>query len=223
VYGVAPTPLATPLVKFIKSLSDKSYCIIVKVLPCYVFENPDHDFLRINLYIDGEERVVRTVSAQQIAERGGGRPWSVVIHGFVWKEIEVDDDNDTDPQDHDEWEYNLGTIRVCVERMRAEEGEESGEDAGESGSVEDGDMGEDSGVDAGSAASEEDEEDEMEAGGASSEEDEDDVDEEMEGAESEEDKEDEQEVILHKINVEERCLSHYTAYVCSRVLVWQGD
>ena len=210
-FATPSTPLATPLVKFIPSTSGKGYCVIIQVLPGYVFENADHDFLRFTLYIDGEERVVRTVSAQQMAALGGGRPWSVVIHGmgggqdFVWKDIKVKEGEDVEPQDHDEWNYSLGTIHVYVERMREEGRAVFGEDAGSGEGVEDEedeDEGEDGGEDAGEWESEEDENDE-------------DEDEEMEDVESEdEDDENEEEVTLPDVNVEGRCLTHYTAYVC---------
>jgi hypothetical protein len=205
--------LAMPLVKFIPSVSNKAYCVIIKVLPDYVFENPEHDFLRMTLYIDGEERVVRTVSARQMAEIGGERPWVVVIHcqedggNFSWKEITVDEDKEKDPEDHDEWNYNLGTIRVCVERMREERGEMVGEDAGESRGLVDEEEGEQGGEDAVVWESDEDDDDEDEEREdvESDEEEEDDDDDDEEG--------EEEELILHKINVEERCLSHFTAYV----------
>jgi hypothetical protein len=48
-----PVPLAYPLVKFTPSVSNQSYCVIVKVLFDYVFEKLEHDFLRVTLYLDG--------------------------------------------------------------------------------------------------------------------------------------------------------------------------
>lgn len=212
------TPLATPLVKFVKSLSNTQFCIVVKVLPGYAFEDPEHDFLRITVYLDGQKRVVRTVSARQLARLGAGSQWSAAINGvveekyvagekkwmgrdFVWRDIEVDEDEEIEPQDHDEWNYNLGTIRVYIERMRTEEGGAGGEDAGSTEQVEDND-------------------DEVDADDAAGWETVSDDDGETEDAESEESEEDEQDVVLHKINVQERCLSHFTAYVETSLLIY---
>jgi hypothetical protein len=220
----SPTvPLAYPLVKFMRSISNTKYCVIVKVLPGYVFKRPEHDFLRITLYIDGRERAVRTVSAQQIVHNGSDRPYTIAIHGqgqgqhFYWKSIMIEMDGDAEPQPHDEWNYDLGSIQVYIHRMRAEEGEGSGEDTGDSDAVVDEKGEEEVEVDAGDSGcveGEEDEDEEQEV--------EEDGDEEMKDTESEE-SEDEQDVILHKINVEERCLSHFTAYVCSRdiCILWE--
>lgn len=214
--SASPTiPLAYPLVKFMHSISDKNYCVIIKVLPGYVFENPKHDFLRITLYIDGRKRVVRTVSAQQIDHYDLDHPYTIAIHGqgegrnFYWKSIMIGVDDDAEPQPHDEWNYDLGSIQVYIHRMRAEDGEGNGEDAGE----------EEIEVDAGGSGCVEGEEDEDEE-----EEVEEDEDEEMEESESKEreeseeseENEEEQDMILHKIDVRRRCLSHFTAYVCSR-------
>jgi hypothetical protein len=217
--SASPTiPLAYPLVKFIPSVSNKNYSVIVKVLPGYVFENPKHDFLRITLYIDGRKRVVRTVSAQQIDHYGSDRPYTVAIHGqgegrnFYWKSIMIGVDDDAEPQPHDEWNYDLGSIQVYIHRMRAEEGEGNGEDAGDSDAVvEKGE--EEIEVDAGDSGCVEGEEDEDEE-----EEVEEDEDEEMDESESEEseENEEEQDMTLHEIDVRRRCLSHFTAYVCSR-------
>lgn len=48
--------MATLLLTFIPSVSNKRYYIIIKVLPEYVFGNPQHDFLRFILYIEDERR-----------------------------------------------------------------------------------------------------------------------------------------------------------------------
>jgi hypothetical protein len=131
-------PLAYPLAKFIPSVSDKNYRIIVKVLPDYVFEKPEYGFLRITLYFGGQKRVVRTVLAQQIAYNSSGRPYTIAVHGhregrsFYWKSIMIGMDEDAEPQPHDEWNYDLGSIQVYIYYMRAEEGAESGEDSGDS-------------------------------------------------------------------------------------------
>jgi hypothetical protein len=215
----SPTiPPAYPLVKFMPSVSDKNYCVIVKVLPGYVFENPEHDFLRITLYIDGRMRVVRTVSEQQIVRHGSDRPYTIAIYGqgegrnFYWKSIMIGVDDDAEPQPHDEWNYDLGSIQVYIHRMRAEEREGSGEDADDSDAVVEEKGEEEVEVDAGASGRVEGEEDEDE------EEVEEDEDGEMEEAEREEsgENEEEQDMILHKIDVRRRCLSHFTAYVCSR-------
>jgi hypothetical protein len=210
-------PLAYPLVKFIPSVFDKNYCVIVKVLPGYVFENPKHDFLRITLYIDGWKRVVRTVSAQQIDHYGSDRPYTIAIHGqgegrnFYWKSIMIGVDDDAEPQPHDEWNYDLGSIQVYIHRMRAEEGGGSGEGADDSDTVVDEKGEEEVAGGSGCVEGEEDENEEEEV--------EEDEDEEMEDSgseESEENDEEEQDMILNGIDVGRRCLSHFTAYVCSR-------
>jgi hypothetical protein len=254
--SVRYTDLATPLVKFVPSVSNKSYCIIIKVLPEYVFENPKHDFLRFTFYIDDERRVVRTISARQRGEIGGDRPWIVVVDGqgpgenFYWKDIEFRDGDDEDPEDHQDWNYNLGTIRVYVERCREEKGGEVdaedaegmevvGDEEGEEGEEKGGESGVDvrvSGI-VGSKESEdvvvedadreeEEEEEEEEGKGEKGEEKEEEKEEEKKEEKEEEgeeedddnsdndnDNDDRNKLIMHTINVEERCLSHFTAQV----------
>jgi hypothetical protein len=241
--SVRYTDLATPLVKFIPSVSNKSYCIIIKVLPEYVFENPEHDFLRFTFYIDDERRVVRTISARQRGEIGGDRPWIVVVDGqepgenFYWKDIGVRDGDDEDPEDHQDWNYNLGTIRVYVERCREEKGGEVGaEDAGrmevvgdeegeEKGGESGGDVrvsgivgskeGEDVVVEDADREEEEEEEEEKEKG-EKGEKEEEEEEEKEEGEDDDDDdngNNDSNELIMHTINLEERCLSHFTAQV----------
>jgi hypothetical protein len=113
-------PLAYPLAKFIPSVSDKSYRVIVKVLPDYVFEKPECSFLRITLYFDGQKRVVRTVLAQHIAYNSSGRLYTIAVHGhregrsFYWKSIMIGTDKGAEPQPHDELNYDLGSIQVHI-------------------------------------------------------------------------------------------------------------
>jgi hypothetical protein len=217
-FATPTIPLAYPLVKFIPSVSDKNYCVIVRVLPSYVFEKPEHDFLRITLYIDGQKRVVRTVSAHQIAHNGSSRPYTIAIHGhgegrnFYWKSIMINMEDDAEPQPHDEWNYDLGSIQVYIHRMRADEGVESGEDTGDPDKFVDEQEEEEMEVDVGDSGCVEGEEGEHEQ-------EVEEEDEEIENAESgdeEEEEEEEDDTVLVKVDVERRCLSHFTAYVCSR-------
>ena len=209
-----PSPtLATPLVKFVSSTTDKQYSVMIQVLPGYDFADPSgHDFLRFTLSIDGVRRVTRTVSTTQIAARGEDGPWTIVIHcddegrHFVWKEIGVKEEEEGgEAGPRSEWDYDVGTVRVCVERMREEEvGEDAGGLAGvgaEGGGEEGEERGEDAGGLEGGRGEEEGGGETEDAGEAESD------DEEME------DVEEEGGLVLDEGNLEHCCLSHYTAYV----------
>ena len=109
------------------------YCVLIQILPGYAFSSSsenaiiDHDFLRFTLSIDGIERVARTVSAAQIAAKGNDDgTWTLVIWvdeqggHFVWKEVGFKDGSGAG----EEWDWDVGVVRVCVERMREGEGDE---------------------------------------------------------------------------------------------------
>jgi hypothetical protein len=222
-----PTPLATPLVRFIQSVTGRSYGLVISVLPGYVFADPEHDLLRFKVGVDGVECAVHTVSARQTAGVGGSQPFFLVVDGpsfarkFFWKEIEIADDDGEELEAHGDWNYQLGTIRVRVERCREEEGEDVGpegadEDDDNDDEDDDNDDGDDDSDDDNDddndVDNDDDGEEEEEEEGEEGEMDVDEEDEEM-GMEPESDDDGDDTLTMHRINVEERCLSHCTAQV----------
>jgi hypothetical protein len=53
--------------------------------------------------------------------KGGNSDCKPILVGF---------DNDAEPRPQDEWNYDLGSLRVYIHHMRVDEGAESGKDAG---------------------------------------------------------------------------------------------